>query len=146
MTDNRHTIAVQFSDEEMELLQGLPGNRDPAELARDVLLDFAIGMAEQPVAEDPEEPDSDQPEALELPVALAADTSLLERMDRLEALVASIPIWCQTVLSEIYAHTGFADAASEKAAREKAERKIIAIRAAVEREVSRQVSEGAVTH
>jgi hypothetical protein len=78
-----------------------------------------------------------QERTMAVPIAIGADAAILERLDRLPRTLDEVCLWAQTVLSELYAHTGFADAKAKQVAREKAVAKFERIKAGVDAMMTR---------
>lgn len=141
--------AEDFSEDELEAIIRASGNDGPHKFVRAAVLMMAEGMLAQtgdgePVeeidAETAAEPveEQEEPEGSRAPVlAVGVDAELLERMDRLQRGMAEMTAWAKTVLSELYAHTGFADAETERKARAKALEKFAKIEKAVAAELGR---------
>jgi len=134
-----------FSEDQLDMIEraAMVENLPPEEWMKKVLL----GVASHVTADDdPElEPDDgdmplevaqkpqDERESDEGPaIAGGIDALILERLERLETTLAEVCVWAQTVLSEMYAHTGFATPDQERAARARAIEKFAKIKASVE--------------
>lgn len=143
--------AEDFSEEQWALLQRAFPDVSPT----DAIKGAVLALAEQMIADAPGPVDEDgeplpeigatspaglqdeQEEAIPLPVAIGADAALLERVARLERQLAEVRVWAKTVLSELYAHTGFASEDQEQKAREKALAKLAAIEKSVAAELAK---------
>lgn len=144
--DARILIAAGFRPEELERLERAAARQamTPAEWLRAVALELADDLAPEPdtgqagrgiadmLVEDAQEPGGGQGATAPLPIAVGADAAILEGLARVERTLAEVCLWAQTVLSELYAHTGFADAQAERIARAKALAKFEKIKASVD--------------
>lgn len=144
--DARILIAAGFRPEELERLERAAARQamTPAEWLRAVALELADDLATEPDAEQARRGSADmlvedaqgsgggQGATIPLPIAVGADAAILEGLARVERTLAEVCLWAQTVLSELYAHTGFADAQAERLARARALAKFERIKASVE--------------
>jgi hypothetical protein len=138
-------IAVGFTADELAMLERAAKGRPSGEWIHDMVLGVAEGVVAERrdgnaagEAEPKREPDPGTTVARVVPIAVGADAGLLERLDRLEQLSVEVAVWCETVLSELYAHTGFASPAAEREARVKAEVKMATMREAVAADIARR--------
>lgn len=148
--------ANDFSDEEWSKLEKLAGEDGPYKFAREVVratFEELLAKADpDPYADD--EPEDDMPpegstesaeddeETLAPALAFGDVAVLLERLDRLERGMQEMIIWARTVLSELYAHTGFTSADQERKARAKALEKLALIEKSVAAELGRNSGNG----
>lgn len=144
--DARVLIAAGFRPEELKRLERAAARQamTPAEWLRAVALELADELAPEPDAAQAgrdgagmpvagaQEPGDGQGATVALPIAVGADVAILEGLARVERTLAEVCLWAQTVLSELYAHTGFADEQAERLARAKALAKFEKIKASVD--------------
>lgn len=154
--DARILIAAGFRPEELERLERAAARQamTPAEWLRAVALELAdelapeldVGQAGRGGADLPmagaQEPGGGQGATAPLPIAVGADAAILEGLARVERTLAEVCLWAQTVLSELYAHTGFADERAERLARAKALAKFERIKASVDAMMRRHETPG----
>jgi hypothetical protein len=128
-------ITVEFTEDEIAMLELASDGQAPTEFLREAALSVAGGIVGNldPDAGAPQEAHDD--DGVVLPIAtLDPETGpLLERVVRMEDLLREVVAIETTVLSELYAHTAFRDAAHEKECRARAEAKIAKIAPAIVR-------------
>lgn len=140
--------ANDFTDEQWARFQRIAGEQAPTDFARQAFLTMLEQWPDEgdgePVEEidaeaaaEPAEEQEEPGEAWAPALALGPDAALLERLDRLVLGLNEVKVWAKTVLSELYAHTGFADAETERQARAKALEKFAKIEKAVAAELGR---------
>lgn len=109
MADHAPLLSIEdFTEEQMERIERA-ANGAPRAWLRRMVLELAAELENQPRPVE-EEPAPGKPEA-SLPVAVAdpAAAALLGRLAGLEESLAELKAWTVTLLSELYAHTGFPD-------------------------------------
>lgn len=147
MADNASLLrADDFTEEEIEKVEAV-ANGDIATWAKGIVLEaadyiLANPQEPQPEADEPGEeegqPEITAPMVVVDPAAESAMTMLAE----IRQLQLELRVWQKTLLSELYAHTGFASPEQERLARRKAEEKFALVEKSVQAELKR--TDGAV--
>lgn len=126
-------ITAAFTAAELELLERAAEGRALEAFLHRAVLETAgnlVGLQEGGMAE----PEGQGPPSVPRGGTAGDEVSvLLERGARMERLLGEVVALSTTILSELYAHTAFRDAAHERECRARAEAKVARIAPAIQR-------------
>ena len=142
-TDAPLLNAEDFTEEELERVE-VVANGDIATWAKGIVLEAADYILTNPQEPEPDRFDEDQDEPERNPEMAApvvvmdpAAEGALALLAEIRQMQLELRVWQKTLLSELYAHTGFADAEQERKARLKAEEKFAKIERSVAAELAK---------